>query len=730
MSIIPNYVVSLSNRIDHDPDGIQTDFPFDFQVNATDLMYVYADGADYLEEFSITGLGDPVGGVVSFTVAPDGAISILTLMRILPLTQEVVYPVYGPFPAKSHESALDKLTWITQQMDEELGRALKMPINGEPEAGILPPPAPGYTLVWNVTGSGFDNAPGEESFLSWVNRAEEAATISEEASVNAYLWAQEDEDVPVDDGVHPSGFSAYHWAKKAEEGGIIDIFSDDELMLRINTPDPRYRSIEPIVGSAGGMVKLDNNNYIPLEHMPFDGSIRFIAPIEGHNRCPKYQYQIPDETACVEPDTRNPSERVPSVSFLSGDWFATVQCDEEPLLNQMNLINPETQLYEIQSIVNGDGIIYLDGADGVTAAGWYRLERFVGDDEVFADSVIFNDSTTIIKGVNVQVWNQAADASIDSKYNKSGGQISGDVILSNAVRLRSHNNDVSASYDLIQLTSNNHIYIGGSAEHIGEVRIYQNAAIALRILENEIITDRKIRLPHGVSLQATTSGGQVVNLVHLNSADEIYIGGSPDALNTLIYATDTLALKLEPTAATFSGAISTGGSVFFPNDESIFFRNMEDTEWSQVMRLTSGNNLVINDDALGLNLILYANGVRNISCNAGNTLFDKPTVHPRIDQNPVAEAVVDFALGLHQSLTISEATNIIFFPPPVDSAQVAHCYLRIVNSSLYPTTYPVDVQWLNGEAPKAPAEHTHTIISMVYDSATFFGAVGEFYLAP
>lgn len=124
-------VTTLVNRIDHDPNGVQTAFTYDFLVDDATWMFVYADGSPYTEPFSISGIGDPEGGEVTFDTAPDAGIDTLTLMREVPLTQLVVYPVYGPFPAKSHEGALDKLTFITQQLNEQLGRCWQAPIDGD-----------------------------------------------------------------------------------------------------------------------------------------------------------------------------------------------------------------------------------------------------------------------------------------------------------------------------------------------------------------------------------------------------------------------------------------------------------------------------------------------------------------------------------------------------------------------------------------------------------------------
>jgi len=455
-------------------------------------MYVYIDGEEYLEEYSITGLGDPIGGMVSFTDAPDGAIAVLTLMRILPLTQEVVYPVYGAFPAKSHENALDKLTWITQQMEEELIRAIKIPIDGDIGDGgvLLPAPSPGDTIVWNDEGTGFDNAPGEDSFLSWVNRAEAAASDAALSELQSYDWAMEDEGVPVDDGIHPEGYSAYHWAQQAAEGGIIDITSADTDMMQITTPLDRYREITPVVGTPGGMVKLDGNGVIPIELMPIQGNMRFLSLIEGHDRCPKYQYEIPDETACVDPDTRNPSERIPSITFLAGDWFAISRCDEGPLLNQMNLIDPNTQLYAIQDVSDGDAVVYLDGAGGMSAIGWYLIQDFVSSDEVMADDVLFDDTNTTVKGVNVQLFNQAMDASVVGKLDLAGGNMVGELSLGNNINVVGFGTVPGSSAVLSGVNGGDVVVYGLSDFTSPVVQLYQGGEVAVQIA-NDVVTFNK-----------------------------------------------------------------------------------------------------------------------------------------------------------------------------------------------------------------------------------------------
>jgi hypothetical protein len=50
----------------------------------------------------------------------------VVILRKLTLTQATDYVANDPFPAESHEDALDRLTMIAQQHDEAIGRALKV----------------------------------------------------------------------------------------------------------------------------------------------------------------------------------------------------------------------------------------------------------------------------------------------------------------------------------------------------------------------------------------------------------------------------------------------------------------------------------------------------------------------------------------------------------------------------------------------------------------------------
>lgn len=92
---------------------------------------VLALGADY----TVNGVGASSGSVTLLAPLPVG--QSLTVVRNVPATQEADYVPGDAFPAESHEQALDKLTMITQQLQDEVQRAAKLPASSPSDADAL-----------------------------------------------------------------------------------------------------------------------------------------------------------------------------------------------------------------------------------------------------------------------------------------------------------------------------------------------------------------------------------------------------------------------------------------------------------------------------------------------------------------------------------------------------------------------------------------------------------------
>jgi hypothetical protein len=126
-------VSSTTSRADYTGNGSTTAFtvPFYFLDNSHVTVYstVIATGATTTlvlgTDYTLTGAGVSTGGTVTTTVAPTTS-QKLSILRSVPQTQLIHYVPNDPFPAATHEQALDQLTMEVQQVNETLARSIKL----------------------------------------------------------------------------------------------------------------------------------------------------------------------------------------------------------------------------------------------------------------------------------------------------------------------------------------------------------------------------------------------------------------------------------------------------------------------------------------------------------------------------------------------------------------------------------------------------------------------------
>lgn len=127
-------VSSQVSSVSYLGDGVTTLLPVPYyfleqthllvtRVNVDTSTSTLILGSDY----SVTGAGNQAGGSITMFVAPAVGVQII-IERNVPATQETDYVANDPFPAESHERALDKLTMLVQQNSNTLGRALLRPL--------------------------------------------------------------------------------------------------------------------------------------------------------------------------------------------------------------------------------------------------------------------------------------------------------------------------------------------------------------------------------------------------------------------------------------------------------------------------------------------------------------------------------------------------------------------------------------------------------------------------
>lgn len=143
-------------RVIHVTNGIQDTFAFTFRVLEGDDVQVFLNES-FIPESPATytvnlSVGPPVGqdgGDVVMNVPPLAG--TLTVVRATDQTQETDYVPFDPFPAESHETALDKAMMVNQEVSDIQSRVfLASPGYDPTTALVIPPYDSGKLLQWSV----------------------------------------------------------------------------------------------------------------------------------------------------------------------------------------------------------------------------------------------------------------------------------------------------------------------------------------------------------------------------------------------------------------------------------------------------------------------------------------------------------------------------------------------------------------------------------------------------
>lgn len=159
-------VSSTTNKISYNCNGSTSVFAYTFKIlnDADILVQIRTTSTGVLTtlvkitDYTVSGVNVSTGGNITLvspsTSAPTGTTIILT--RNMTETQETDYTEYDTFPASSHETALDRLTMLTQQIQEQLDRSLKLDsgVSGV-TAQFVGTPAAGQMPLVNPAGTGF-----------------------------------------------------------------------------------------------------------------------------------------------------------------------------------------------------------------------------------------------------------------------------------------------------------------------------------------------------------------------------------------------------------------------------------------------------------------------------------------------------------------------------------------------------------------------------------------------
>ena len=275
-------VETTTNRAFGTGDGSITEFDFTFKYfNDTDIDVYLDDNTTPISPTLYSVVRNPSGdgGTVVFIdpVADDVRV---TIARALGYTQTTRIPVRGELGRGTLENTYDKLTMLCQQLKDEVSRSLVLPVTFQnAQQLVLPEPEAGRALIWRDDLSGLDNsdvnlttllddvtaqaviatqqaviaANQAASATGSVTLASEYANTARTHRDNARLWSSAGEDVPVDDGTN-TGFSAYHWSRKAQ-GLSVPMTTKGDIFVRGASGNARQS-----VGTDGQVLVADSTS--------------------------------------------------------------------------------------------------------------------------------------------------------------------------------------------------------------------------------------------------------------------------------------------------------------------------------------------------------------------------------------------------------------------------------------------------------------------------------------
>jgi len=267
--------MSVSNtvsKIVYSANTVQLQFAYPFKIfENTDLVVTKHRASDASEnilalttDYTVSGVGAEAGGVVTIVSGAPSTGYNLIIERELPITQPVVYTENDPFPAKTHEYALDRLTYICQQLAELTGRAVVLDPT-QIMSAIMPPPLASNLIGWNGAATALMNYPNTgaasaaQASASAI-QASNSATAALAYSLQASAWA----------GTASSGSAVKGFFTSTNvTAGIFTIAhalglsSPYSLMINVYNPLGNMVFVDGVQGSANASY-IDLTSYIPI----------------------------------------------------------------------------------------------------------------------------------------------------------------------------------------------------------------------------------------------------------------------------------------------------------------------------------------------------------------------------------------------------------------------------------------------------------------------------------
>lgn len=145
------------SRNNYTGNGTTTVYPYTFRIlNANEIRVIVGGTTQTLNtDYSVSNVGTTGGGNITFVSAP-GAGAVVSFLRNVPLTQTTDYIPNQAISADVLERNFDKLTMITQMLEERADRSITLSQDSTLTSLIFPSPGAGLCIAWNAGGTALE----------------------------------------------------------------------------------------------------------------------------------------------------------------------------------------------------------------------------------------------------------------------------------------------------------------------------------------------------------------------------------------------------------------------------------------------------------------------------------------------------------------------------------------------------------------------------------------------
>lgn len=118
-------------------NGVTTVFPYQFKILAGSDLQVYVAGALKAlgVDYTVSGVGVDTGGNVTFITSAPAAAAVVSIIRAMSAARSTDYQLQGDFNTATVNPDFDKPILLIQDLQTQLGRSIRMPVD---EVGTLP----------------------------------------------------------------------------------------------------------------------------------------------------------------------------------------------------------------------------------------------------------------------------------------------------------------------------------------------------------------------------------------------------------------------------------------------------------------------------------------------------------------------------------------------------------------------------------------------------------------